>query len=78
MEKIEIFKNLLEVGAEVVFVYNGQIYNVGVVYNKKGIVCAHIFNDIEYETIEDLLENASINNIPLKFVIPNATDIYED
>ncbi len=78
MEKIEIFKGLLDVGAEVVFVYNGQIYNIGVVYNDKGVVCAYVFNNIEYDKIEDLLEDTSIDNIPLKFVISNATDIYED
>ena len=78
MEKIEIFKSILNVGAELVFIYKEKKYNVGVVYNNKGIVCANTFNDIEYNTIEDLLENAYIDNVPLKDIIPNVTDIYED
>lgn len=78
MEKIDILRKLLDDGCEVDIYYNNKLYHIGVVYNDKGIVCANVFNGEEYSSIEELLNNACIDNIPLKDVIPNVTDIYED
>ena len=81
MGKIEIFKNILDGGGDTAFVYNGKVHIVSLVYSiekGKAVFSAYSFNDIEYRTIEDLLENAYIDNIQLKNIIPNVTDIYED
>lgn len=81
MKKIDIFNNILESGGDVAFVYNENVYTVSLIYGvekTKTVFLAYSFNDVEYKTIADLLENAYIDNIPLKDVIPNASDIYED
>ena len=76
MENLEIIKNLLNLGEDVLFTCDNKEYLIGLVYDEKGDFCGYHFEHGEvYTSLNELFENSCIDNQPLIQIVSKFDNI---